>query len=93
MLVEPYRAPIVLKIMLACWTSPTPMDEVGEAVWNSRAGQQTRGYLMHEGLVSDDYFVTPRGEAWISAFCNVPLPIAPGGVEYTVFTGYPLDED
>jgi hypothetical protein len=83
MLVEPNRAPIVIKIMLACWTSPFPSDEVGESVWHSRAGQQTRAYLTREGLICSDNRATPRGEAWISAFCNIPLPVLASGLEYT----------
>lgn len=83
MLTEPHRAPIVLKIMLACYTAPFPIEEIGEQCWHSRAGQQTRAYLMREGLVNNEWRATPRGIAWISAFCNIPLPYAVYPVEYT----------
>lgn len=66
--------PIHINFMMACYTSPNPEEELGEAHWGSEGGQSARAWLKKEGLIGDDNRATARGAAWIGFICATPLP-------------------
>ena len=67
-------APITIKFMLACYTTPEPGEHVGQEHWNSSAGLDARRWLADNGLIDGNDRATPRGEAWVKFICATPLP-------------------
>ena len=67
--------PITIKFMLACYCSPEPAEHVGLEQWISPAGVEVRYWLGAQGLIDDNNRATERGEAWVRAICETPLPI------------------
>lgn len=72
---EPNIAPIHISFMLACYVSPDPKGVVGEAVWNSRAGQDAKQWMLEQNLIDINGRATDRGEAWVRFICETPLPV------------------
>jgi hypothetical protein len=75
MSLQPTVAPIYISFMLACFVSPDPKGLLGEAVWTSRAGQDTQQWLLEHGLIDINNRATERGEAWVRFICETPLPV------------------
>jgi hypothetical protein len=73
------RAPITIKFMLVCYTSPLPAEEIGENEWNSPAGREATEWLFEKGLVEgssrNSLRATEKGEAWVKFICETPLPV------------------
>ncbi len=67
-------APIHIKFMIACYTSPEPMAQLSERHWNSTAGVNVREWLLQQGLIDEHNKATERGEAWVEFICKTPLP-------------------
>ena len=70
----PERAPITIEFMLVCYFSAEPAQYFEDMRWNSIAGNETREFLLREGLVDENYKATERGEAWVKYICATPLP-------------------
>ena len=70
------RSPMLIRIMLACYYSPDPEDEIGLGSWTSEVGQDVRTWLAENGLIDDYNRATDRGKAWVDFICQTPLPIA-----------------
>lgn len=68
-----HSSPLTVRIMLACYYSTKPQEEVGLVVWSSDAGQRALGWLEGEGLIEDGRS-TSRGDAWVDLICATPLP-------------------
>lgn len=69
-------SPFAIKIMLACYYSPDPAQELGIQQWSSSAGVAVRDWLRDSGLIGDDNRATDRGKAWVKFICATPLPEA-----------------
>jgi hypothetical protein len=67
------RSPFLIRMMLSCYYSPTPQEEMGDS-WLTPAGQQCLEWLRSEALIDDDNKATGRGMAWVDYICNTPLP-------------------
>lgn len=70
------RAPITIKIMLACYVGPDAEREVGIDVWNSEAGRESRFWLEQNGLIDKNERATEKGRAWVDFIVNTPLPVS-----------------
>ncbi len=70
------RSPMLIRIMLACYYSPDPENEIGLGSWTSEVGQSVREWLMARELIDDSYRATDRGKAWVEFICETPLPEA-----------------
>jgi hypothetical protein len=71
--------PLHIRLMIACYTSPAPWDQLGRHVWESDAGKLYRAHLRDSGLVGDNWRATRRGEEWLRRMMATPLP--PSGEE------------
>ena len=58
-------APIIIKFMLACYTTAEPQEQLGAVHWNSGGGGEARQWLFANGLVDENHRPTKRGKAWV----------------------------
>ena len=72
--------PLAVSMMLSCYYSTDPQNEVGAEVWNSPSGVVTRAFLKDKKLIDDKYRATDLGSVWVEAICKTPFPVP------TVFT-------
>lgn len=67
-------APSTINLMLACYYSPDPKEEIGPS-WSSESGKISRAWLQNEGLIDGNNEATERGKAWVEYICHTPVPI------------------
>lgn len=68
-------SPLTIKIMLACYTSPDPEEEIGSHIWNSESGASARNWLKSDALIDLNHRPSGKGEAWVEFICDTPIPV------------------
>ena len=67
-------SPLTIDIMLLCFYSNSPEDNMLPIRWNSPAAMMVRGWLRDEDLIDDENRATDRGKLWVEAICSARLP-------------------
>lgn len=69
-------SPLMINILLECFCSGAPGDNVQPRIWNSEAARDARAELVRKGLIDPDTLkTTPAGNQLVDRLCAVePSP-------------------
>ena len=74
--VLPYSTPLLIELMLHCYTSPNPRLRYDDAQWNNAPLRDAREWLISRDCIEPDtHRATDRGKAWVEHICETPLPV------------------
>ena len=79
-------SPLTISIMLDCYTGGRGLN-IPEKIWESSAAEESRMWLLENGLIDRENKATERGNAWVEYICNVDLPVRVWKLPNEVFNG------
>lgn len=74
------RCPFLIRLIIEIRCFPERAETNLGPSWNSIAGRGCRAWLLDQELIVADttsncYRATKKGEVWLDAICDTPLPI------------------
>ncbi len=67
-------SPLTIQIAIACHSSASAKDLVGDITWESPAGREVRAWLKVNEFVNENHEGNDKLAAWVTKICETPLP-------------------
>lgn len=66
--------PLIINIMLVCYYSPHPENELPPHRWDSDAARNARAFLVEKGMIDANHRATPLGIMWVRDILATSMP-------------------
>lgn len=74
------RCPLLIRMVIEIYVAAERAEATLGSMWDSIAGRGCRKWLLDQELIVADttsncYRTTKKGDVWVRAICDTPLPI------------------